>query len=98
MGRLAKIARMKKGVIVSVSVCDIDQADEQARIRGVDSWFEIDPKLGTEVEAIRTLEIGDALVLKAGAKAPAPGKQLAKASIDKVTKAPKAEVGQVEAG
>ena len=98
MGRIAKIARVKAGKVVSITVCDIDQADEQARIRGVDSWFEIDPKLGTEVEQIRTLETGDALVLKAGAKAPAPGKQLAKASIDKVTKAPKAEVGQVEAG
>ena len=43
MGRIAKIARVKAGKVVSITVCDIDQADEQARIRGVDSWFEIDP-------------------------------------------------------
>jgi hypothetical protein len=98
MGRIAKIARVKAGKVVSITVCDIEQADEQARMRGVDSWFEIDPTLGTEVEQIRTLEVGDALVLKAGAKAPAPGKQLAKTSIDKITKVDKVEIGQVEAG
>lgn len=97
MGRLAKIARLKNGKIVSITVCDIDQADEQAQIRGVDSWFEIDPKLGQEVEAIRTVEVGDAIALKAGAKTPAKAGQLAKASIDKVTKA-KAEVSEIEVG
>ena len=88
MPRLAKIARVKDGKIVSITVCDLDQADEQCRIRGCDSWFEIGTEIGKETETIRTLETGDKLDLKPNPKL--TGLALDKTAITKVTKAAQA--------
>jgi hypothetical protein len=95
MGRIARVARVKGDRIVSITMCDLDDADAAARVRGCDYWFEISGELGAELGEVRGLSVGDRVGFASGQMLPA-SLQASKAKLRTIQAVELDQFGQVK--
>ena len=93
-----KVAGIKSGVVMFYAIVSKDFVEQWASSLDLDSWLEINEKIGEEIESIRMLEVGDAITFKSGAHSGMGLKEKNRESVDKITKGTRPDLSQVKAG
>ena len=88
---MPRLAFLKKGEVIEISMCDLDFAPRWCEVKDCDSWIECPIEHGKEDQTIRMMGVGDKITT--AAKAIGANKQIDRAKVQEITPAVLNDIG-----